>query len=276
MAFGAEPKAKKEERVSKIDGKDLAELFVCATDLPTLKGLKIGVWGRAKVGKTHFSMTNSKGKIFIIDTEGSAKTNVLAFPEEVKKRIFVFDVLKASEVKEDAGEIDYAGTLEILEDVVKKVAQVSKDEGAGNVTIVVDSATDIWDWLGIWLDEITPSAQHIGKDKDKVNRLEWGKANKRYADIFRNLMRSGCNVIMTFIAKEAVGPDGSNQGFYMPRWQKNTDRWVDVIVQIEKEGPKRVMRFRGGRLVDNVPDLENPTWDRMLAHIAKHSGVKFE
>jgi hypothetical protein len=276
MAFGAEPKKAKEERVSKVDGKDLSELFVCATELPKLTALKIGIWGRAKVGKTHFSMTNSKGKIFIIDTEGSAKVNVLAFPDEVKKRIFIFDLLNVSDLKEGEGEIDYAGTLDILEDVVKKVAQASKDEGASNVTIVIDSATDIWDWLGIWLDEITPAAQHIGKDKDKVQRLEWGKANKRYADIFRNLMRSGCNVIMTFRAKEAVGTDGANVGYFIPRWQKNTDYWIDVIVQIDKEGPKRVLRFKGGRLVDNVPELENPTWDKMCAHIAKHSGVKFE
>jgi hypothetical protein len=255
-----------------IEDKPLGEYFKVGTKLPPIRWLKIAIWGRAKVGKTHFSMTNPKGKIFIIDTEGSAKTNIWAFDEDIKERIFVFDLLENTSIED--GNIDYPKTLALLEHVIKKISQEMKNSDEP-ITIVVDSATDIWDWLGIWLDEL-PGVAHIGKDKDKVNRLEWGKANKRYADMFRNLMMSGCNVIMTFRAKDAVDGSGCNLGYFIPRWQKNTDYWIDVIAQLDKEGTKRILRFKGGRLVDGLPDLEDPTWAKMTAHIAKHRKVKFE
>lgn len=262
---------------SPIEGKSLHDLFVPATSLPKIKWLKLGVWGSPKVGKTHFTMTQPNGKIYIIDTEGSAKTNIQMFPKDVQERVFIFDILRNAVIKD--GEIDYDYLVQMLEDVIKKTAQTIKEEGGENVTIVVDSATDIWDWLAIWVAEQPGVAKIAGGDK--VNRLEWNKPNKKYAEIFRNLMMADCNIILTFIAKDAVGENGANLGYSEPRWQKNTLRWLDVVAQIDKVGGARVMKFTGsknvgGRIVDKIPDLDNPDWAKMCAHIEKHTGVKFE
>lgn len=275
MAFGNSQKtSSKSERP--LDGMNFGDIFVPATELPTIKWLKLGVWGPPKVGKTHFTMTNPTGKIFIIDTEGSAKTNIQMFPDDVKERVFIFDVLKHATTKD--GEIDYDNLIAILEDVIRKTSQTIKQEGGENVTIVIDSATDIWDWLAIWVTEL-PGVKHIGADKDKVNRLEWGKPNRKYADIFRNLLFAECNVILTFLAKDTVSSTGETIGIE-PRWQKNTFRWLDVVAQLEKVGDRRTMRFSGsknvgGRIVDKMPDLENPDWLALCKHIEKHTGVKF-
>jgi hypothetical protein len=273
LAFGKAEEAKPKP----LDGKSLGDLFVPATELPSIKWLKIGVWGPPKVGKTHFTMTNPKGKIFIIDTEGSAKVNVQMFPKSVKERVFIFDVQSFVETKDE--DIDYDHLISVLEDIVKKITIAIKEEGGENVTLVIDSATDVWEWLSIWVTEL-PGAKHIGGDKDKVNRLEWGKPNKKYATIFRHLLMAECNVILTFLAKETVDDTGKTLGIE-PRWQKNTFRWLDVVGQLEKVGDRRTLRFTGsknvgGRIVDNLPDLENPDWPKLCAHIAKHSGVKFE
>lgn len=278
MAGGFGKTVTTEKAPSPLEGKSMKDLYIPATSLPKIRWLKLGIWGAPKVGKTHFAMTNPKGKIFIIDTEGSAKTNIQMFPDEVKKRVFIFDVLSHAVTKE--GEIDYDHLVAVLEDVIKKTAQEIKEVGGENVTIVIDSATDIWDWLSIWIGE-QPDVEKIGKDKDKVNRLAWHRPNKKYAEIFRNLMMADCNIILTFIAKEAVGENGANLGYTEPRWQKNTLRWLDVVVQLDKVGSTRTMKFTGsknvgGRIVDKMPDLDNPDWAKMCAHIEKHTGVKFE
>jgi len=63
-------------------------------------------------------------------------------------------------------------------------------------------------------------------------------------------------------------------GSDVPRWQKNTAHWLDLIVEIKKEDT-RVMRIHGGRYGENLPDLENPTMPKLLAMLKKESGVKF-
>jgi hypothetical protein len=274
MGFGAKKEAQK-------PGSDrpLSELFTAATELEAAHGLKIAIWGKAKVGKSHFCLT-PPGKIFVIDTESAIKTNIQSFPDEVKQRVFVADVLQFSGLKEGTGDINYGEMLDVLEDAITKILQAVKTDGERNITVVVDSASDLWDWLGIWLTEEAPGVSHIGKDQDKVNRLEWGKANKRYARAMLKLIMSGCNIICTYKAKDAVGADGADLGFAKPRWQKDSKHRFDLVGVIEKVGDKRTLKFtgsdNGGRYGDKIPELENPTWDRLIEHLRKNCGITFD
>lgn len=274
MAFGA---AKSTKQTKELSTRSLGDLYKPATDLKGGHGLKIAIWGRAKVGKSHFCLT-PPGKIYVIDTESAIKTNIQSFSDDVRERVFVADVLQFSGLKEGSSEINYEGILDIIEDAVDKILIAAKEEGESNITVVIDSASDLWDWLGIWLADL-PGVAHIGKDGDKVNRLEWQKANKRYAAIMLKLTMSGCNIICTFKAKDAVGNDGADLGYAKPRWQKNSKHRFDLVGVIEKSGDKRVLKFtgsdNGGRYGDKIPDLENPTWSSLLKHLEKQCGVTF-
>jgi len=265
MAFGATKKV--DESVS---DRPLGDLFKPVTELMPDRALKIGIWGKAKVGKTHFCLTIPTGKIYVIDTEGSIKTNIQQFGPDVQARVFVAEVLQFAD--KEKRHINLVQSLDVLVDAIDKITSAIADESSG-ITIVIDSATDMWDWLGIWIDE-KPGTQHI-KGGDQVARLEWGKANKRYAEMMYMLLHGKCNVIMTFRAKEAVGNDGANLGYYVPRWQKNTDYWLDLIAQIDKVGNKRSMIFKGGRYGDTIPVLDNPSWPRLTDHLDKVCKVKF-
>jgi len=271
MGFGAQ-----KQKARAISDRSLGDLFKPATELKATQGLKIAIWGRAKVGKSHFCLT-PPGKIFIIDTESAIKTNIGSFPQDVRERVYVADILQFSGLKDGTSDIDYGMMLDIIEDAITKVLMAVRQDGEQNATVVIDSASDLWDWLGIWLVE-RPDVKHTGEDK--VNRLEWGKANKRYIQAMTKLMMSGCNVICTFKAKDAVGPDGADLGFAKPRWQKNSKHIFDVIGVIEKTGDKRVLKFTGAdngcRYGDKVPDLENPTWNTLIEHLQKHCHVVFK
>ncbi|MCK9577134.1 MAG: ATP-binding protein [Clostridia bacterium] len=273
MAFG-----KQEEKsvVSKSD-RLLSELYKPATELTADKGLKIAIWGRAKVGKSYFCLTPPNGKIYAIDTESGLKVNIQSFDDKTKKRVFVAEILQFSGLK-TGNNIDYNQILDVLDDAVNKILLAVKNGEEEDITIVIDSASDIWDWLGTWLGEL-PGVSHIGKDADKVNRLEWGKANKRYETIMTKLKMSGCNVICTYKAKDAISSSGSDLGFARPRWQKNSKHIFDVIATIELIGGKRIMKFTtddcGSRYGDKIPDLENPSWEKLLKHLESHCGVSF-
>jgi AAA domain len=273
MAFG-----KQATKSKPISTRTLGDLFTPGTELSCGQGLKIAIWGRSKVGKSHFCLTNP-GEIYIIDTESAIKENVKNFPPELRERLHVSDILKFSGLKEGSSEIDYSGMLDVIEEAVDKILLKAKEVGENNITVVLDSASDLWDWLGIWLADV-PGVEHIGKDGDKVNRLEWGKANKRYAAVILKLTMSGCNIIFTFKAKDAVGANGADLGYITPRWQKNSNYKFDLIGNIEKIGDKRVLKFtganNGGRYGDKIPDLENPTWDALMKHLEKQCGVNFQ
>jgi hypothetical protein len=120
--------------------------------------------------------------------------------------------------------------------------------------------------------------KHIGAG-DKVNRMEWEHANRRYEEAMLKLKMCGCNIICTYKAKDAVGSDGSDLGYAKPRWQKNSKHIFDISTSIELVGDKRIMKFigidNGGRYGEKIPDLENPDWGKLLSHLEKHCGVKF-
>lgn len=273
MAFGKQEN--KKEEVVRSD-RTLSELYTPASELKAEKGLKIAIWGRAKVGKSYFCLTPPKGKIYVIDTESGMKVNIQAFPKSTKDRVFIAEILQFSGLKTGNDSIDYDQVLDVIDDAVNKILLAVKNGEEEDVTIVIDSASDIWDWLGTWLGEL-PGVAHIGKDGDKVNRLEWGKANRRYESIMTKLKMSGCNVICTYKAKDAISSTGADLGFARPRWQKNSKHIFDVIATIEMVGGKRIMKFNtddcGSRYGDKIPDLENPSWEGLQKHFKSHCGV---
>lgn len=250
--------------------KDVSTIFTPVVDLEEITALKLGVYGKAKVGKTHFCLT-AKRPVYIIDTEGSIKINVKQLPKEEREGIFVAEVLQAADKKDK--EIDLVKSLDALVEAIDTItdAVIKQEESGSNPgTIVIDSATDIWDWLSIWLDEAATRTK-----AGDMPRFEWGKANKKYTEVMYMLLRSNWNVVMTFRAKEVVNSKGESLGTYGPRWQKNTDYWLDLITEMQRDGLSHVMRFRGGRYGDVIPDLKEPTWEKLRKHISDNTGVTF-
>jgi hypothetical protein len=271
MAF-----TKKESSVSPpalaVPEKTLDELFKPMTGLEVIDHITVGIQGRPKVGKSHFCLTAldaTDGPIYVIDTEGAIKLNAQAFPPASRERLFIAEILQFA--GKSNNKVNLVQSLDALMDAVNKISDAAIAEPEIKGTIIVDSATDIWDWLGIWLDE----AAEVKRTKTgAMPRFEWGKANEKYAEIMYMLLRTNWNILLTYRSKEACNSDGVPLGIDVPRWQKNTAHWLDLIVEIKKEDT-RVMRIHGGRYGENLPDLENPTMPKLLAMLKKESGVKF-
>jgi hypothetical protein len=261
--------------VAKANEKEIDDYFKPSVDLEEIDHIVVAIQGRPKVGKSHFCITVAEatdGPLYIIDTEGAIKVNVLQFPKEIRERIFVSEALTFAGKANN--KINLVESLDALIGAVNKVSDAAMAEPDIKGTIIIDSATDIWEWLQIWLDE----AAEVKRTKTgAMPRFEWGKANEKYAEIMYMLMRTGWNIILTFRAKEACNSDGVPLGYDIARWQKNTAHWVDLVTEIRKENDgSYTMRFLGGRYGDKLPDLPNPTMARLMTLLKKESGVKFK
>ena len=256
---------------------ELGDIFKPATELEILPRITIALCGTAKVGKSHFALTvaeATEGPVYIIDTEGAIKINLIHFDPELRKRIFVAEVLTfAGMAKNKVNLVDSLDALKMAIQKVTEEAIMNHPDETG--TFVIDSATDIWDWLQVWLEE----AANVKRTKSgDMPRFEWGKANEQYADIMYMLIRTHWNVIATFRAKEAMSSEGVALGYNVPRWQKNTAHWFDVIGELQYED-ERILHFtpgKAGRYGSNLPDLKEPSFKRLTELLEKQTGVKFK
>lgn len=264
MAFGSKPLAKTTEQ----EKKKIKDLFKPSVELEVVSGLKIGVYGRWKVGKTHFALT-APLPVYVVDTEGSARTNVKLFPKERQDKVFISEVINYADKKDK--KIDLMASLDAVMDSVDVLTDMITEQPDADGTIVIDSASDIWDWLNQWLEL---SADTVRTKGGNISRLEWGKANRRYTEFMYMLLRSRWNVVMTFRAFEAVSDKGQSLGYDAPKWQKNTPYWLDLITELKMEGLETVMKFRGDRFGRLTEDLRNPNWQSLMEYLAKKSGVK--
>jgi len=292
--------------------RNIRDVFRPSTELEHVSGLKIAVYSRAKVGKTHLAFTCPL-PIYGIDTEGSWGLNRKQFPEEIQKQVHVRQVLYDASKKDNLVDLvaalnaardaldvltDYITCNDLVETFLSSVKQATMAEliaglttseytpnqdlieyvleemvfyesiTAGEVytyvkpfpkgTIVIDSGTDIWDWLGIWKDE---------QNFSDPGRLQWGHANKRYNQFIMMMLHSKWNVLGSFKAEAMVDSKGADMGTDKPKWQKKTDYWFDVIIEMKRIGNDRQVVFRGDRFGGNIATLVNPTWDDIVKQL---------
>ena len=251
---------------------DLQSIFKPAVDLETPSFVHMGIYGRSNTGKTTFALSCPR-PCYIIDTENSVKENLVAYSMDFKANLNVAEVLEYANKVE--GKIDLTKSLNMLfkaTDVITSVVSKSSlDPTLPIGTIVIDSCTDVWDWLSIWLEENTTK---IGKDQDRIMRTEWGKANRKYTEFMYMLLASKWNVVFTFRSRPAVNSKGEDLGYDNPRWQKNTEHWLTISTEMKLEGLDRVMYFRKCRWGDISQEIINPAWETFTSHISSHTGVK--
>jgi len=206
--------------------------------------LSVGIFGLSDTGKTHFSLTAPE-PIYLIDTEGNANKVAYKFKD---KEIYICDVRVLHE-----NEIDFIKSVELIEEATREIvgrAIEYTNETGKKGTIVIDSITDVWSWLGIWLEEI--GAERFTKS-GQIMRTEWGKANRRYFKDLYRILSTDWNLVLTARVQEKYSPSGEPLGIYTGRWQKDTEHWVDVVLRAEKvDRTKRLVRLEKCRYIGDL------------------------
>jgi len=236
----------------------VGEIFRPAKEVKPIEGLKILVWGATNTGKSHFSLTAPR-PTFVIDTEfGIAPIK----HKHNQDDLWILEVAQFDPVVKD---VDISRSLELLEEALRSVISYIDDNPDIKGTIVIDSITDVWTWLGIWLEE---DAAEVFTKTGQLMRTEWGKANRRYYKMILKLLRSKWHVVAT--AKEDVVRDekGNPTNQHIPKVQKNTEYWFDIIMRstlVDKNTRKfTITKFRS---LDVYTTFTNPTWSDVVKFI---------
>lgn len=199
----------------------VSDFFKPLKEVAPRRQLKIGVWGDAETGKTHFCLT-CPPPVYIIDTESGAAPLRAKFQD---KEIYVFDVTSVNLQRFAMGDmkkaIDPIKSLEAVEDAINSLRDVR--EG----TIAIDSITDIWEWCGEWM------KMQVGQLGRQLQQFDWGIANRKYKEIIYTLVGLPVTLVVTAQPTEIyAGPTPT--GIDRPGWQKKTKFWCDVVIRFEK------------------------------------------
>lgn len=255
-----------------VTAKSIEDFFVPSIEISAIDGFKIGVFGKDGVGKTHICAT-APGTVFYIDTEGTAMTVISKFPFDVRQRIRVFNVKKKYD--NDVDIINYPASIELVEEAVDAVYRYTQEHPDEYGTIVIDSASDLWDWLQYWLNIQTDLAR---AKSGKMIQTEWGRANKRHAKILDMLLKTEWNVILTAQAHPVYGSGGEVTTINDPKWQKGVPFWADVSGELKYENGNATFTIRKCRHDRDLEGsiIEDPTFESIKNFISEKTGIPFK
>jgi len=217
------------EQTKPIDTKALRDaLFVPLKDAAKRRGLKMLIWGPTYTAKTHIALSCPE-PVYVISTEHGTTQLLQQFPNkdirvmECAEAYTDAPVDAAGKVHDDPFEVDPVISLE-------KVAQATealKDITEG--TIVIDSLTDIWKWLGSWL-QYNAKKKQSKTGGEYMMRTEWSIANDRYRWMIMRLLSRPCNVVVTSRSGNIYDAQGNMTSSTKADGQKQTPYFFDIII----------------------------------------------
>ena len=195
------------------------------------KYLRVLIVGRAKTGKTRFCLS-AEEPILFLDTEFGAQ---LLADEFKDKKVYY----KSVTIINEEGQIDTIKSLDFLEYCLKQSRKL------GVKTIIIDSATSIWqrmqDWLRYEIVEKKGETYKSGTStlnkftEVPTDRRDWGKANQRYNSLIMNMLSFNCNVLLTAQNHPTYDQQGNQLPIDKPTVQKNTPFLMDVVLEMKRE-----------------------------------------
>ncbi len=240
--------------------------FKASEDYTTHDGLKVMAWGGTGIGKTHFALS-APGPVYVLDTEFGTMPLLRHFKD---KEIYV---MEAAVLDPETDEPDMDESLKKIEAAIATLRELT----AG--TIVIDSGSDVWGWLGAWTEQ---QARKRGKmtSADTVQRLEWGRANARWRHLILRLMAKPMHFIITAQEQEIYDGSGRPTNTFRPRIQKQTEHMCDIILHIQKVyspgkvKPDYVAKILKNRFQRGVElEIKDITFDKLCKALKDKFGI---
>lgn len=256
----------------------LKSFFKVGTELVSIGNIRLGLYGDTKVGKTHFILGLPETK-FIIDIDGNVKDLISKFPQNIQENTHVFECSPFNPV---SNILDYDYVVDRIEECVKVVHSYIKGlpEDTPKGFIIIDSATELWEYLGFWLSMQTDLAR--SKNTGKMVQTEWGRVNTKYKIIMDHLVDTGWHIILNARSDNEYSESGARLGATKPKWQKNTPAFCNVVAEMTFNGVDRTLtfddvRFSSAQFISmRGVEVKNPTWESMVKTISDKTKVTFD
>jgi len=226
-------------------------LFTPLRKLGQKRKPKIGVWGDTETGKSHFILTCPE-PIYVIDTEFGISPLAHKFKD---KEIYVMETFIEDP---ETMKADPLKSLSRVEEAVDSLRDV--EEG----TIAIDSGTDLWQWCEAYM------KAEVGEIGRKMLQWDWQIANKRYKNLMLKLLSRNTVFVITAQPQELYLGPGQRTGIYVPRWQKQTPFWMDVVLHMEKKpliSPEP--KVKSSSQFDRLKYIQQPRRAKYIATVEK-------
>jgi len=255
------------------------ELFVPAKKALLRRGVKVFVWGPYGVGKTHFALSFPE-PIYVISTEFGVAQLLHQFPNKDIRIMECTEPYTDAPIKAKTGEVDdqpFAVDPILSLRKVEKATEALKDITKG--TIVLDSGSDIWQWMGAWLEYNYDKATKSGQ----MMRTEWGKANARYKWILMRLLSRPVHFVLTSRSQNVYDSQGAMTQQEKFKAQAETPYFADIIIHMSKKAipqidiatgkvtgmtTQRIGEIEKCRFADITPTINDPTFDALKAALS--------
>jgi len=237
--------------------------FTPAKEIRIKHGIKVGIAGEPETGKSYFAMTFPE-PVYIIDTEfAAAKLAQQHFPDK-DIRIFEAKVIDPA--------TDQPDPIKSLDEVEKAIISL-KDVNEG--TIVVDTVTDYWRWIGAFVEKRATRHTKSGQPF----RFEWATGNERYRYFIYRLLSKPVHVVLTSHMRPIYTASGEETKAKEPRWMGGTPHWCDVVILTKKEFVGGMWKYWGTiskcRFMRAYSEtIEDITFDKLVKVLKDKLGVK--
>ena len=143
-------------------------------------------------------------------------------------------------------------------------------------TIVIDSGTDIWDWMQDWMEKTARKKTPAGT----VYRFEWARVKQRWRQLVLRLMAKPLHFIITAQPQEIFDAEGRPTGTYRPRIQRATPHIADIVIHIKKVfepgklKPRHIATITKCRFQRAYnAEIEDITFDKLCKKLYEDLGV---
>lgn len=207
--------------------KNTADLFQPIDEVEEGEGLKMLIYGKPETGKTYTALSFPE-PIYVLSTEFGVKKLRHHFPQK-DIRLLECNVPFTEKPKDRKGNIVDTPFNTDPETSLKKIEDASFAlENIRGGTVIIDSASDIWGWLSLYLGNVGERSVSKKTGEEFIKGTEWAKINEAFRVLINRFNSLPCHLVITARQKEDL--DG-NVTF---KASKDVDHFVDVTVHMEK------------------------------------------
>jgi hypothetical protein len=219
LSGSASPKVKEVPKVN--------ALFKPIDDVEEGEGLKCIVYGKPETGKTYFGLSFPE-PIRVISTEFGVKKLRHHFPNK-DIQLLECNVPFAEKPTDRKGNVIDTPFNTDPETSLKRIEAASfaleKIKGG---TIVIDSASDIWSWLSLYLGNVGERSVSKKTGEEFIKGTEWAKINEAFRILVNRFNSLPCHLVICCRQKEDL------EGNVGIKASKDVDHFVDISIHLEK------------------------------------------
>jgi hypothetical protein len=203
-----------------------SELFKNIDDVEEGEGLKVILYGKPESGKT-FTALSFPEPIYVISTEYGVKKLRHHYPNKDIKLLECNVPFAAKPTDRKGNLIDTPFNTD-PETSLKRIeaASFALEQIKGG-TVIIDSASDIWSWLSLYLGNVGERSVSKKTGEEYIKGTEWAKINEAFRVLVNRFNSLPCHMVLTAREKEY-------EGEVQIKASKDVDHFVDISIHMQK------------------------------------------